>query len=250
LNPSFSVVMLVSRNDHKFEEAVESVVKQEPDEFRAYIDTVKIDFVEEPHVREVLKDANAKILVQRPTLAFDRHENLVHNYHRAMLQVKNPWVVKTDDDDVLLGTPRKKLIEEFARDRVGVIHGDKIVKHPYFGYLKNREFVLFMKALFKPTFFSGSKPKDHKDVKFKIFGGTAIINSEAFKQIHPLLDHGYFYDWKTFYWILKAGWKSVYVPEVLFRQNISANIDSIRRSYWGKWPQIMRELDYAGDVPK
>ena len=38
----FTVSMLVSRDDAKMQKAVASVVRQQPDEFRAYIDTVKL----------------------------------------------------------------------------------------------------------------------------------------------------------------------------------------------------------------
>lgn len=244
----FSVVMLVSRYDKKFRQAVESVISYEPDGFRAYIDTVALDQFTEPVVVRALKNANATICRQRPFFPYsDRHVNIVVNYHRAMLEAAHEWVIKFDDDDLLLGPDRHRLIAQYDSDRVGIIHGDKIVKYPYWEYVKSLQLLQFGKALVKPKRYFGSKPKTPADVRLKIFGGTAMIRKEAFEQIHSLLsysgDASYFYDFETFYHILRAGWKSAYVPEVLFQQNMNPHPDPERKRRWGTWGAIADKLD-------
>lgn len=246
----FSIVMLVSRDDSYFEEAVESVIKQEPDEFRAYTDSVTLK--DDTKARQVLKDAGAKIFTQIMDPKLDHHTNIVHNYHRALLEAENKWVIKFDDDDELLGTKRKILLEKYADNDVGIIHGDKKVRFPYGAYAKSFQLKQLLKSLIKPSIQKGSVPENHRDVRFKIYGGTAILNQEAFIEIHPLLAHSsrssYFYDYETFYWVLRAGWKSVYVPEILFLQKIHAKYTPERKRLWGKWDEIMKEeLDSVPD---
>lgn len=237
--------MLVSRDSSDLERAVESVVKQEPDEFRAYID--RITLKDDAKARQILKGAGAKIFTQIMNPKFDHHVNIVHNYHRAMLGAENKWVIKSDDDDELLGTKRKILLEKYADDDVGIIHGDKMVQFPYREYVKDFQFKQLLKSVIKPSIQRGSTPADHRHVRNRIFGGTAIINQHAFMEIHPLLDHGYFYDFKTFYWILRAGWKSVYVPKLLFLQKLQGRTSAKRKRLWGTWDEIMEELDNIPD---
>ena len=241
----FSIVMLVSRDDSYLEKAVESVVKQEPDEFRAYVDRVTLR--DDTEARQILRGARAKIFAQIMNPKFDHHTNIVHNYHRAMLEAENKWVIKFDDDDELLGPKRNALLDKHADEDVGIIHGDKIIQFPYKEYVRIFQFRQLLKSLIKPSIQRGSTPAGHGHVRNRIFGGTAIINQEAFVEIHPLLDHGYFYDFKTFYWILRAGWKSTYVPEVLFVQKIPAKYGMKRKRYWGRWGEIMKELDRIPD---
>ncbi len=242
---NFSVVMLVSRDDVKLKKAVESVIKQEPDELRVYIDRVTLK--DDTRAREILKDAGAKIFTQITNPKFDHHKSIVHNYHRALLEAENKWVIKTDDDDELLAMDRREILEEFGEDDVGIIHGDKKVHYPYLGYLRTGQFVLLLKSLGKPFIQTGYSPSSYRDVRGKIFGGTAIINQDAFAEVHPLIDHGYFYDFKTFYWILRAGWRSVYVPEVFFLQHVPVKTSKKRKSLWGRWEEMMKDLDNVSD---
>jgi len=233
--------MLVSRSGDKLRRAVDSIALQEPDEFRAYMDP----HADNQHdIQKVLKDANAHVLMQHPHLAANNHENYVHNVHRAMLEAEHPWIIKFDDDDEMLGSQRKELIWLYGHSNVGIIHGDKVVDYPFLQYLRTRQFLQFAKSLVKPTLFLGAPVSSYRDVRFKIWARTTIIDTKAFRQIHPLLDHGYFCDWKMFYWILRRGWQAVYVPEILLRQTVNAHASPERKRFWGKWTEIMDEMEH------
>ena len=65
--------------------------------------------------------------------------------------------------------------------------------------------------------------------------------------MHPLVDHGYFCDWKMFYWILRSGWKSLYVPEVLLLQNVNPTPSRERLSLYGTWGNVMAKLNGIPD---
>lgn len=238
----FSVVMLISRSDQKFLNSIRSVASYEPDEFLAFIDTTKSD-MSESFVEGALKDCNATIHKQLPSLSSDKHENIVHNYHRAMLTASKEWIIKFDDDDQMTGSDRRDLIALHGEEGIGIIHGDKIVNYPHLKYLASLQIKMFLKSLIKPKLWHGGWPDNYRNIPGKIYGGTALIRRKAFHQIHPLLDHGYFYDWKTFYWIMRKGWKTIYVPEVLFLQNVNAYVPKERLKQWGTFPQLLREMD-------
>lgn len=270
MTKKFTVIMLVSRDNVLLKRAVESVVRQEPDEFRAYIDSVLLR--DDRKARRILKHAEAKILTQIINSRFDHHTNLVHNYHRALLEAENKWIMKCDDDDEIIGEDRRPILKKYADNEVGLIHGDKIVKGMGGGdtrildrvplptrlvwHLKGLTARLGAYNLVRirarahqgPVIHKGRPVTDYRDLlKTPIYGGSAILNQDAFQRIHPILDHGYFFDWKVFYWILRAGWKAVYIPRPMFLQNVNPNPGSIRRSYHGKWGRIMDQLNKIPD---
>lgn len=239
----FSVVMLVSRSDKGFRRAVESVARQEPDEFRAYIDTVAIDYMDDPEVKRVLKEANAVISTQHPSLSWDRHENMVHNLHRAFLEVEGEWFSQCADDDEMFGASRNELIRKYARNDVGILHGDKFVSYPTWQYFKSFQFKEALKSFLKPSLVWGKPVTDHHQIKGYIHDGTVTVRKKAFEQVHSILDHGYFCDWKYFYWILRVGWKAKYIPEVLYWHRHNPYVKAERKKHWGTWEKIMKELD-------
>ena len=215
-------MMLVSRSGEELKKSVKSVLQQEPDEFRAYIDTKTIPNVDEAKV--VLKDANANISdFIYPKM--DHHQNIVHNYHRAILEANCEWVVKADDEDELVGD-RKQILRNCVEQNCGIIHGDKIVDY---GINKETQ--------------EGTQINGCNDLRFKrIYSGTVMFRKRAFQQIHSILDHGYFYDWKTWYWILRAGWNSKYIHEVLYYQNWTLPKQD-RLLVYGTFPQVIDKLN-------
>ncbi len=232
----YSVVMLVSRDDFKLLRAVESVKRVAPDEFRCYID---YSAVNKDKVDRILKDAGAEAYPQEFDPSLNHHENVAHNLHRAIIEANNEWVIKIDDDDELIGRRRDFQVN----DKVGVIHGDKIVRYPYFAYLKSGQLVELAKAIIKPTVIRGGSPSNHRDISGKFFLSASLINRNAFAQVHHLIDHGYFCDYKIIYWILRAGWNSLYVPQIMFCQYVNPNVGQTRKRLWGKWFQIAEQLD-------
>jgi len=214
--------MLVSHNN--IQKAVDSVVKQNPDEFRVYLDVKTISDVSK--VLAILDNVDVEVS-EFVYPKRDHHMNIVHNYHKAILECNGEFVVKADDDDLVLGD-RRKLIDSVTDD-VGIIHGDKTVN-----YMTEKRH-------------NGTQIKNHSDLRDKrIFSGTVTFRKQAFEQIHAILDHGYFYDWKSWYWILRAGWKAKYVNEILYYQNWQPPKQDRLRLY-GTFPEVIGNLNGIPD---
>jgi len=240
----FSVVMLVSRTGKSFYDALNSVLQYEPDEFQVYLDTKKLieRYGIDHYISQVgsmidhLKDHNATVsdfVYPKP----DHHENIVHNYHRAILEARYEWIIKADDDDLLIGRDRHELLDSLSLDDVGLVYGDKIVKRPNTPeYLRRTRQVSDYHQI-RLGYYGG----------IVIFSGTVIFRKEAFARVHPLIDHGYFYDWKTWYWILRSGWKCKYVSEPLFYQHANVNPSVERRKHWGRFPDYFDEMERIPD---
>lgn len=224
--------MFVSRCDETLQKALDSVSNQEFDDFRVYVDMNKIvDFDE---LKKILLDTNVIMnracIREQVSVTENKHTNLVHNLHRALWDTETEWVTRLDDDDWFTDVDRKSLVDEFGKEDVGVIYGDKIVKTQYQdSYVDKTEQINSYREL------------ENK----RIFTGSSIIRTEAFKQVHPIVDHGWFCDWKIFYWIMRAGYKVKYVPQVLFHQNWKPP-SSIRGQQYGRFPEFM---EYADSIP-
>jgi len=234
----FSVVMLVSRTGKSFYDAVNSVFQYKPDEFRVYLDTktlIKRCRIEQfGSMVDYLKNHNAVVSFFIYPKS-DHHENIVHNYHRAILEARHEWIIKADDDDLLVGKDRHELLDSLILDDVGLVYGDKIVKRPGMPeYLRKTRQVTDYHQI-RLGYYGG----------IVIFSGTVIFRKEAFAKVHPLIDHGYFYDWKTWYWILRSGWKCKYVP--LFYQHANVNPSVKRRKHWGRFPDYFDEMEKIPD---
>ena len=227
----FSVFMLVSRSNKLAQKAIASVAKQEPDEFRAYIDYDKV----EPNQRVFtwLKNAGADIREQIKNPTFSSLQNWKWNLHRGFLESKYTWTCKVDDDDEIKGRNRNEILHGLGTKIVGVgiIHGDKMVKQ----------------GLVTQKHQSAQINSWQELANKRIFTGTAIVNRDAFKQVHPLVDHGYFADWKIFYWILRAKWESFYLPETLLFQNANPHPTQERLKLYGTWGNVMAKLNGVPD---
>ena len=205
----YSAAMLVSRDNNLLENALKSVSRQKPDSFKAYID--KVTLRDTSTAVTMLENHGAEIYIQTcdPHLK-DHHENVVHNVHRALLESEHKWASWVDDDDEWLGD-RRKIIEKHAADDICVIYGDVLAIYP------NKVDVRRARQIYDPC-----------DVN-QIIGSGVIYNTEAFKEIHDRVDHGYFWDFKIFYWMMKAGYKPKYVPRLMSIQNVNQNVSKERK---------------------
>lgn len=236
IDKKFSVVMMVSRSGKLLKNCVASIKKQNPDEFRAYIDFVVMNARQQKSAMKILKDANAKILDQifNPMFQLDHHRNMIHNYHRMIMEAKYKWVMYCDDDDEMLGD-RREILNKYATDDVGLIYGDKIVKYP------NKEPTVWKN---KPPSRNTGLPSLNRKNGAVVSGHSGVTyNRDAFRKVHNFLDHSYFVDYKSFYWIIRAGYRLVYVPQSLSFQNVNPYIAPERRAWWGKWDEILDGLN-------
>lgn len=221
----FSVCMLVSRSNDLMRRALDSILKQEPDEIRIYIDSYVLKDETET-VRAYLEDGGAKVFLQDhdPNIE-DHHVDVVHSVHRGILEAENKWCCFIDDDDEIL-SDRRTLLNTFAGDDVGLIHGD----------------VLALVEGTNPTF-RRTHPVDIPRNSLRVIGSGTIYNRDAFREVHDLVDHGYFWDYKIAYWLKRAGYKIIYVPQILSIQNFNLQMSETRKKVAGTWFEVADELD-------
>ena len=227
-----SYVMLVSRYNELLFNSLRSVQRQNPDSFKAYVDEYKLgkntDFV-----CDVIKRYGGEPIIQEkaynddgsPTHG-DHHVDMVHAHHRAFLEAEHPVICQIDDDDEMLSN-RRNIVDEFWDEDVGIIYGDVL------------------------TLQEGREPRIRKSKQIKypievnnIKGSGRILNREAFKEIHDRLDHGYWLDFKIYYWIMKAGYRAVYVPQLFSIQNVNldVNVERVDAREFG-WKNELEKLE-------
>ena len=206
----FSCVMLVSRCNELFFNSIKSVHRQEPDSFKAYIDSHALGDKTDIVCSIVEKYGGEPIIQHYNPEEKDHHVDMVHTHHRAFLEAEHPIIVQIDDDDELLGT-RREIIDEYWGDDVGIIYGD----------------VLTLQDGRAPRIRKSKQIDSHLEVS-NIKGSSRIINREAFKHIHDKLDHGYWLDFKIYYWIMRLGYKAVYVPQLFSVHNMNTDINPER----------------------
>jgi SAM-dependent methyltransferase len=219
----FSACMLVSREGRLMEDAYKSIEKQDPNEIRVYLDPVMLgDHLEQ--VEAWLLDRGAKVFFQEVTPEIeDHHIDVVHAVHRALLEAENRWVAWNDDDDMML-SDRISILEEHAAPDVGVIYGDVLAVRGNIVDIRRTKQI------------TGSE-----DVA-QIIGSGQLYNRDAFREIHHMVDHGYFWDFKIFYWMMRAGYRAIYVPKIVSLQNVNTQPGTNRQKLRGKWSLILGRL--------
>ncbi|MBA7679549.1 D-inositol-3-phosphate glycosyltransferase [subsurface metagenome] len=245
-NCKLTVSMLVSRDDELLERAVASVVKQGPDEFRAYID--KFTLKDTRKAEKTLRDAGAKIFYQTfdpKNTSYQLHTyDVARNVHRAILEAENKWVCWIDDDDEMIGD-RRLILGKYAADDVGLIHGNviRVFPRPTEGMIKAK-----IKDLIQPiATVAMDKPRDAK----RCVGSGTIYNRDAFQEIYkPIrvymernIISASFWDYMIAYWIKRKGWKTVHVPSSLSIQNVNLDHPPERKKLYGQWDKIADDLD-------
>lgn len=259
----FSVIMLSSRGNELFDRAIRSVTNQNPDEFTVYIDRIVANWKDKKHMIDVLnnfvskrpvnedevevlsepmykkyiktesgylKIVTCKKRFQVSNFIRDHHANHIENFHKAILNSEHEWVMICDDDDEMIGN-RREILSRYARADVGFLYGDVKVK-----------FSDGSERIYENKQINSSEWSD--PITTRIYGHSGTIyNREAFRQIHPFVDHGYFADWKICYWLLRCGWKAVHVPTILTIQNANPNPSPTRKVWYGKWDGIVQKLN-------
>jgi len=219
----FSACMLVSRSGGLMKKAFQSILDQHPDEIRLYLDPVKLgDRLDT--VKTYLENQGAKTFIQDVTDVEDHHEDVVHAVHRALLEAENKWVSWNDDDDMLL-SDRRSLLEEHAADDVGIIYGDVLANRGGATQIRRS------RQVYTP-----------RDVIY-IIGSGQIYNAEAFREIHDLVDHGYWWDYKIFYWMMRAGYRVVHVPKLTSLQNVNLSPGAKRERIRWTWGNTLNRLE-------
>ena len=214
--------MLISRDNEFMRKAVASLVRQEPDEFIAYIDPLMLPA--QRKARKTLTAVDAKILTQHVTDVKDHHEDVVHAVHRMLYEAKHPIVMTLDDDDEIIGDVCNlvELVEGNTAKIIGGVHriwkGGRTQDAP-------------------------SRTVHHKKDLNHTWGSFAIYNRDIFRKIHKNIDHGYFWDWKIDYWLWRAGYLVKSVDRITSIHNINPDPGEYRKSLYSSWPSIVERLD-------
>lgn len=211
-----SYIMLVSRCNELLLNSLRSVQKQSPDSFKAYVDQYTLGENTEV-VCDIVKRYGGEPLIQEKAYSDDgsplhssHHVDVVHAHHRAFMEAEHPVVAQIDDDDEMLSS-RRDVVDEYFDDGVGIIYGD----------------VLTLQEGREPRIRRSQRVTHWTEVN-RIKGSGRVINREAFKEIHGELDHGYWLDFEMYYWIVKAGYRAVYVPQLFSVQNVNTDINQER----------------------
>ena len=224
--------MLISRCNGLLFNSLRSVQRQKPDSFKAYVDGYKLgentdlvcELVErfggEPVIQEKAYNDDGTPMYE------DHHVDMVHAHHTAFLEAENPVICQIDDDDEMLSN-RRNIVDIYFDDGVGIIYGD----------------VLMFNAGGSPRLRRSrqiTRPTEVNQIK----GSGRIINRDAFREIHDKLDHDYWLDFKIYYWIMKAGYRAVYVPQLFSIQNYNVDINPEReQARIQGWRQELKQLE-------
>jgi len=118
-----------------------------------------------------------------------------------------PFITGNCDDDDELLSDRRRLIEQHGASDVGVIHGDTVA------FQANKQpWLRRSRQVYQPS-----------QCNYPSMGSGQIYNTDAFKEIHDKVDHGYWWDMKIIYWMMRAGYRCVYVPQLMSIQNVNTN---------------------------
>lgn len=205
-------------------QAFMSILHQEPDEIRIYLDPVKLGDTL-PDVKEYLESNGAKTFIQKVTDVEDHHEDVVHSVHRALLEAENKWIAWNDDDDEMLGD-RRALLEKYADNDVAVIYGDVLANRAGVAQIRKT------KQIHQP-----------RDV-IALIGSGQFYNRDAFKEIHGLVDHGYWWDFKIFYWMMRAGYRVIHEPKLTSLQNVNLTPGDKRAEIRWTWGNTLNRLEH------
>ena len=74
-------------------------------------------------------------------------------------------------------------------------------------------------------------------------GSGVIYNRDLFKRVHKYVDHGYFWDYKIGYWLLRHGYMLRYFSRVMSIQNVNMDHSPYRKSLYDKWPSMVDRMD-------
>jgi len=227
-----SYVMLISRCNEQLFNSLRSVQRQNPDSFKAYLDEYRLG-ENTDIVCDIVKLYGGEPIIQQKAynddgspLYMDHHVDVVHAHHKAFLEADNPVICQIDDDDEMLSN-RRDIVDEYFDDDVGIIYGD----------------VFMLQKGHKPRMRKSRQITRETDVN-QIKGSGRILNRDAFKEIHNYVDHGYWLDFKIYYWIMRAGYRAVYVPRLFSIQNYNLVVNREREeARISGWQQELKKLE-------
>ncbi len=237
----YSFSMTVSRLDKNMRDAVNCALYWAPTEANFLIDTAKIVVQE---AREKIREI-AQITTYRGQLNIipqvwssdnieDHHDDVIRNYHQGILYAKYNKVFWCDDDDRMLINPQPIL--KLMKDNVALVYGHVTARGKK--GIRNR-----------PSQDINSQSNQVRYVR----GSVQLWNRDLFRTIYQNIDiyqdgprsyhHGYFADWKMYYWLARAGYELRYVDETFCFQNINDDKTDRRTDLLGKWDDVLTELN-------
>jgi glycosyltransferase involved in cell wall biosynthesis len=211
----FTVAMLMSRNDLNCENAIKSVVNQNPDEFIVGLDP---KLKKDKKLLKRLDDAGARIVMQKGS----GWKHSIECWHRILFdEVRTTWVVHCDDDDQLLGDFRN-IIKTHGMSDVGVIFGNVEYSNGFTKVPRNVFSIL--------------------DIVHTQGSGT-IFNHNALLEMRKHVDDKPWQDYKFIYWIIKYGYDIVNSKTVQCYVNQHTHDIPSERLNAGRWDNVLANLE-------
>tara|TARA_Y100000034_G_C6904249_1_gene419087 strand:+ start:1037 stop:4210 length:3174 start_codon:yes stop_codon:yes gene_type:complete len=208
----FTVCTLLSRKNNLMLEAIESVVKQHPDEFLVGVDA---KFRNDNEILSLLEKSNATIIWQEGSGWISS----VKCWRKMLYMAKYPYIRQCDDDDRLIGDTHA-ILKKYANDDVGAIFG--FVKYPN---RLTRE-VGDINTIDDITNFKGS---------------GRIFSKRAINVIRKHLDMKCWQDYKMIFWMIKYGFKVINIQEPMSFVNPNVEPPTIRLNS-PRWNDIFTNL--------
>lgn len=232
---SFSAFTLVSRLNDLTIKAIDSVLKQEPDDYTLYVDPLNIKKYEFFRLVEKYDD-RCIIRKQNITDCDDHHDDVTRAVHTAILNARHQWILCCDDDDEVIGDLRRFVLP-YVDDDVGALYGHKIRVRP--GAKGMPEFVKAgdLVNFYNPADFTGSVILYNRDAFRRVYRNIDVWNPREEYDA----DYGYYWDYKIAYWLVRCGYRLVACPNVLGLQNLNTNRSGKRLKLSRMWGKILRD---------
>lgn len=114
----------------------------------------------------------------------------------------SPWIANVDDDDLWVHAPPLNSVP----DDIGIIHGQYL----YFNYYLNPQEWRYI------SLEEGGKVEKPAEAN-NIVGSNWLMRKAAWESARNHIPEGGFRhsDWRTYYTIVKQGWRTLYIPRVL-----------------------------------
>lgn len=266
---AFTISLLVSRSGESLKRCLNSLKNKGANEIRAYVDPLRITGRTRKQVIKQLKNAGCKVFLQALTSDSDKklvekqkkkafhilqksgkysqkqlkefkrrlskrihasnHPDVIRNIHRCILEGENKWVCRIDDDDELI-VDVAEIIEKYGDDdSIGIIYGDG-----RWGFTdKRRSFTTWKSKRIDNVF----------QVRNCNSGSALIFNRNAFQSIHHMIHHETWWDFRMIYWLLRGGYRAVYLPRIFSRIHRNRQVDPRRMVHYGKWEEILKSLN-------
>jgi len=232
----WSAVTHVSRWNDQTRKAIHSVVREEPDEYRVFIDVDVLGWENTQELRAFLRSQNPSIQYSymRKSSPY-HHDDVARSVYQSYMTAKHKWVLNCDDDDLVVKGASEKLLA-LADEDVGAVYGSKIVVDG-----EARTYVKAWNGLcfYKPAIMTGSVILYNRDAVREVKPYLEVFRPRSH---YPYEDYGYFWDYKLAYWLVRHGYRVRAARATTMIQHLNRDRCEHRQKLSFKWIEIVDRL--------